>query len=180
MLNSGFSNTGNSTEGYMVSNENLLYRHKFKKKGRTFSVTGAMQYNDSRAKGTQNAINNFFSNGSISLRDTLEKTALNSITQSYSVKANYTEPLSKRSLIEFRGFYNINRGDLDRKTFDYNKTSGKYDKINTGLSNAFENMYSYTGVGMSIRTQQKKYGYSAGANLQYAKLNSHLKDVSSA
>lgn len=176
MLNSGFSNTGNSTEGYMVSNE-LLYRHKFKKKGRTFSVTGAMQYNDSRAKGTQNAINNFFSNGSISLRDTLDqKTALNSITQSNSVNANYTEPLSKRSLIEFRGFYNINRGELDRKTFDYNKTSGKYDKMNTGLSNAFENMYSYTGVGISIRAQQKKYGYSAGANLQYAKLNSQLKD----
>ena len=176
MLNSGFSNTGNSTEGYMVSNE-LLYRHKFKKKGRTFSVTGAMQYNDSRAKGTQNAINNFFSNGSISLRDTLDqKTALNSITQSNSVNANYTEPLSKRSLIEFRGFYNINRGDLDRKTFDYNKTSGKYDKMNTVLSNAFENKYVYTGGGISIRTQQKKYGYSAGANLQYAKLNSHLKD----
>ncbi len=176
ILNNGFSNTDHSTEGYIINNE-LLYRHKFKKKGRTFSVTGAMQYNDSRAKGVQNAINNFFSNGNISLRDTLDQnTRLNSITQSYSVNANYTEPLSKRSLLEFRGFYNINRGDLDRKTFDYNKASGKYDKMNTVLSNAFESRYEYSGGGISMRTQQKKYGYSVGANLQYAKLNSQLKD----
>ena len=176
MLNNGFSNTSNTTEGY-VTNQELLYRHKFKKKGRTFSATGSMQYNDSRAKGTQNAINNFFSNGTISQRDTLDQvTRLNSITQSYGVNASYTEPLGKRSLLEFRGFYNTSTGDLDRKTYDYNRTSGTHDKMNTILSNAFENTYDYMGGGISMRTQQKKYGYSVGANLQHAQLNSHLKD----
>ncbi len=176
MLNNGFSNTSNTTEGY-VTNQELLYRHKFKKKGRTFSATGSMQYNDSRAKGTQNAINNFFSNGTISQRDTLDQvTSLNSITQSYGVNASYTEPLGKRSLLEFRGFYNTSTGDLDRKTYDYNRTSGTHDKMNTILSNAFENTYDYMGGGISMRTQQKKYGYSVGANLQHAQLNSHLKD----
>jgi hypothetical protein len=61
MLNNGFSNTANSTEGYTVSSE-LLYRHKFKKRGRTYSTTGSMQYNDSRGNSSQKAINNFFSN----------------------------------------------------------------------------------------------------------------------
>ncbi len=176
MLNNGFSNTSSSTEGYTTSSE-LLYRHKFKKKGRTFSLTGSMQYNDSRAGGTQNAINNFFTNGTINQRDTLDQvTGLTSITQSYGANASYTEPLSKRSLLEFWGFYNTNKGDLDRKTFDYNKTSGKHDKMNTVLSSAFENNYNYMGGGISMRAQQKKYGYSVGANLQYAELNSHLKD----
>jgi hypothetical protein len=176
MLNNGFSNTSNSTEGYTSNNE-LLYRHKFKKKGRTFSMTGAMQYNDSRASGTQNSIDNFFSNGTINQRDTLDQvTKLRSITQSYGVNASYTEPLSKRSLLEFRGFYNTNKGDLDRKTFDYNKVSDKHDKMNSNLSNAFESNYEYMGGGISMRAQQKKYGYSIGANLQYAQLNSHLKD----
>jgi hypothetical protein len=176
MLNDGFSNTSSFTEGYTTSNE-LLYRHKFKKKGRTFSLTASMQYNDSRARGTQNTINNFFSNGVINQRDTLDQvTRLNSITQSYAANASYTEPLSKRSLLEFRGFYNTNKGELDRKTFDYNKTSGKHDKVNGILSSAFENSYDYMGGGISMRTQQKKYGYSVGANLQYAQLNSHLKD----
>ena len=176
MLNNGFSNTANSTEGYTTNSE-LLYRHKFKKKGRTLSMTGSMQYNDSRANGTQNAINNFFSNGVINQRDTLDQvTKLNSLTQSYAVNANYTEPLTKRSLLEFKAFYNANKGELDRKTFDYNKTSGKHDKMNSILSNAFESNYNYLGGGISMRTQQKKYGYSFGATLQYAQLNSHLKD----
>ncbi len=176
MLNNGFSNTSNSTEGYTTNSE-LLYRHKFKKKGRTFSATGSMQYNDSRANGKQNAINNFFSNGVINQRDTLDQvTKLNSVTQSYAVNASYTEPLSKRSLLEFRGFYNTNKGELDRKTFDYNKASGNHDKMNSVLSNAFESNYDYMGAGISMRAQQKKYGYSIGTNLQYAQLNSHLKD----
>ncbi|MEO6252822.1 MAG: outer membrane beta-barrel family protein [Ferruginibacter sp.] len=178
MLNEGFSNTGNSTEGYTINND-LLYKHKFRKKGRTFSITGAMQYNDSRARGTQNAINNFFSNGTITQRDTLNQvTRLNSLTQSYGVNASYTEPLSKRSLIELKGFYNTNKGALDRKTFDYNISSGKHDMVNTILSNAFESNYDYMGGGVSMRTQQKKYGYGVGANIQYAQLNSHLKDSS--
>ncbi|HMI77808.1 MAG TPA: outer membrane beta-barrel family protein, partial [Ferruginibacter sp.] len=176
MLNNGFSNTSNTTEGYTTNSE-LLYRHKFKKKGRTFSLTGSMQYNDSRARGTQNAINNFFSNGVIDQRDTLDQvTRLNSTTQSYAVNASYTEPLSKRSLLELKGFYNTNKGDLDRKAYDYNKNSGKHDMMNNILSNAFESNYDYMGGGVSMRAQQKKYGYSLGANLQYAQLNSHLKE----
>lgn len=176
MLNNGFSRSNHSTEGYVTSQE-LLYRHRFKKKGRTFSVTGSMQYNNSRGRGTLQAINNFFSNGTIHKRDTLDQlTLLNSLTQSYGANAAYTEPLGKRSLLEFRGFYNTSTGELDRKTYDYNKTSGRYDQANPILSNAFENRYDYTGGGLSLRTQQKKYGYSLGANLQFARLNSHLKD----
>jgi hypothetical protein len=79
-------------------------------------------------------------------------------------------------LIELRTFYNTNKGDLDRKTYDYNLSSGKHDKMNAQLSNAFESRYIYTGGGMSFRAQQKKYGYTVGANLQYAQLKSHLKD----
>ena len=175
-LNNGFTNTTNATEGYNTSNT-LLYRHKFKKKGRTFSLNGSMQYNDSRLNGTQNSISNFFTNGTIDLRDTLNQvTKLNGITQSYGANLSYTEPLSKRSLLEFKSFYNTSQGDLDRTTFDYNKTSGKHDVRNNLLSNAFESRYNYMGGGVSLRTQKKKYGYTAGANLQYAQLTSQLKD----
>ncbi len=176
MLNNGFSNTSNTTEGYLTTND-LMYRHKFRKKSRTFSLSGTMQYNDSRARGTQYTISNFFSNGVINQRDTLNDiTRLNSLTQTYGVSASYTESLSRRSLVEFRGFYNTNNGDLDRKTYDYDLSSGKHDKMNAQLSNAFESRYIYTGGGMSFRAQQKKYGYTVGANLQYAQLKSHLKD----
>jgi hypothetical protein len=176
MLNNGFSNSSNTTEGYVTSQE-LLYRHKFKKKGRTFSATASMQYNDSRGKGMLNAINNFFSNGTISRRDTIDQsTSLNGLTQAYGINSSYTEPLSKQSLLEFRAYYNTSTGKLNRKTHDYDKTTNRYDKLNTVLSNAFENTYDYSGGGVSLRTQYKKYGYSFGANLQHARLNSQLTD----
>lgn len=176
MLNSGSSNSTANTEGY-VANNDLLYRHKFKKRGRTISAGLTMQYNDSRANGTQYTINNYFSNGSINQRDTLNQvTKLSSLTQLYGATLNYTEPLSKRSLLEIRSAYNTSSGNLDRKVFDFNKLSGKHDMINTLLSNAFESRYSYISAGISLRAQQKKYGYTIGANLQSAELKSHLKD----
>lgn len=175
-LNNGYSKTSSTSNGYNIENS-LLYKHKFRKKGRTFSLTGTMQYNDSKGKTAQNAINNIFDNGSIFRRDTIDQHGkIGSLTQGYSANASYTEPLSKRMLLEFRGFYSSNTGDLDKKTYDYNKSNNSYDKLNNTLSNAFESRYTYTGGGISFRTQRKKYGFSAGANLQHASLNSHLKD----
>ncbi len=175
-LNDGYSNTNSTSSGYNIENT-LLFKHKFKKKGRTLSLTGSMQYNDSEGNAAQNSINNFFNNGSVSQRDTLnQQSTINSLTNGYSVSANYTEPLSKRALLEFRSFYNANKGDLDRKTYDYNVSSGKHDKMNKVLSNAFESRYNYMGGGTSLRVLKKKYGFSVGANVQYASLNSHLKD----
>ncbi|MEO7766561.1 MAG: TonB-dependent receptor, partial [Ferruginibacter sp.] len=178
ILNNGFNYTTRATEGYNT-NHTLLYRHKFKKRGRTFSLNSSIQYNDSRLNGAQNSINNFITNGTIYLRDTLNQVSkLNSITQGYGANLSYTEPLSKRSLIEFKGFFNTTMGKLDRTTFDYNKTSGKHDRRNNGLSNAFESRYHYTGGGLSLRAQQKKYGYTVGANVQFAQLSTQLKDSS--
>lgn len=175
-LNEGFTDTHNKTEGYNTNNS-LLFRHKFPKKGRTLSATGTFQYNDSRARGLQNSIYNYYTGGVIGLRDTLDQqTRVNSVTQSYGLNVNYTEPLSKRSLLEFRGFYNSNAGRLNRSTFDYDEGSGKHDKMNKQLSSAFENHYNYTGGGVSLRVAKKKYNYSAGANVQYAELKSQLRD----
>jgi hypothetical protein len=176
MLNSGSANIMANTEGYVVNND-LLYRHKFKKRGRTLSAGATIQYNDSRAHGTQYTISNYYSNGIISQRDTLNQvTRLTSLTQTYGANLNYTEPLSKRSLLEFKTAYNTNSGDLDRKVFDYNKSNGKHDMENGLLSNAFKSRYRYISTGISMRTQKKKYGYTVGVNEQFALLRSRLKD----
>ena len=177
-LNSGTTNTSAKSSGYNTSN-NLLFKHKFQKRGRTLSANLSMQYNESKSNGKQYSISNFFNNGNVDRVDTLNQhTNINSLTQGYGANINYTEPLSKRSLLELRGFYNFNNGDLDRKTYDYNRQNNKYDAMNKLLSNAFENNYNYGGGGASVRYQQKKYGYSFGANLQSSILKSHLKDSS--
>ncbi|HMJ46535.1 MAG TPA: outer membrane beta-barrel protein, partial [Ferruginibacter sp.] len=175
-LNTGFSKTTTTTEGNNMNNT-LLYRHKFGKKGRTISLNGTTQYNNSSGSSALNSINNYYSNGIISQRDTINQVlSVKSITSSYGGMLTYTEPLSKRSLLEIRGFYNKNNGELNRKTFDYNATTGKHDLVDPSLSIAFENDYNYGGGGAGIRVLQKKYNFSAGANVQQTTLTSRLTD----
>ncbi|MBI3720065.1 MAG: outer membrane beta-barrel protein [Sphingobacteriales bacterium] len=175
-INNGFSNSTTDAEGYNFAS-NIFLRHKFRKKGRTFSINISIGYNDTRSKGTLKSINNFFENGSISDKDTLDQNnKLNTLTNNYGINASYTEPLSKRSLIELNGFYNKANGDLDKKTFDVNNQNGKYDLLNDALSNAFRSEYSYTGGGLNFRSQRKKLTFGVGATIQYASLLSIRKN----
>jgi len=122
-------------------------------------------------------MNQYYHPGSPATIDTIDQnTQVKSVTATYGGTITYTEPLSKRSLLEFRSFYNMNRGDLDRNTYDYNNGTGKHDKQNARLSAAFESDYNYGGAGLSYRVQHKKFNMSAGANVQQGRLSSHLKD----
>ena len=67
----------------------------------------------------------------------------------------YTEPIGKRSLLEFSGFYNTSVGDSKRKTYDFGLTTGKYDQLNTTQSNDFKNEYNYAGGSLNFRSNQK-------------------------
>jgi hypothetical protein len=178
-INSGFSNTTSDASGFNYTGS-LLYRHKFKKKGRTFSTTINSGYNDTESDGSLQSINNFYEDGNINSKDTLDQqSGLNSFTKSYGLNISYTEPLSKKTLLELTGFYNKSTGDLDKKTFDINNITGKHDLLNDALTNAFKSEYTYTGGGLNLRSQKKKITVGFGATIQYASLESILKDKNS-
>jgi len=175
-LNDGFSNTISDATGDDFKNS-ILFRHRFHKKGRTISANLSMAYNDSRSKGSQNSVNNFFSQDSTQIADTINQVNnLKSLTQSYGANVTYTEPLSKKTLIELNSFYSFNEGNLNKLTYDYNNYNNKYDKLNSLQSNVFKNEYQYTGGGAGLKNVHKKYNLSVGANFQYAALTSRLKD----
>jgi hypothetical protein len=83
---------------------------------------------------------------------------------------SYTEPIGKRSLLEFKSFFNTNTGHSNKQTYDYNTISNKHDTYNPLLSNAYKSNYAYTGGGISFRTNRKKLNITAGAQLQLAAL----------
>ncbi len=178
-INNGFSNSTGATNGFNYTG-NFLYRHKFKKKGRTFSSNISSGYNDTKSNGSLQSITSFYNDGNISSKDTLDQqNRLNSVTKNYGINLSYTEPLSKRTLLELMGFYNKSNGELDRKTFDINSLNGKHDLVNDALSNAFRSEYTYTGGGLNMRSQKKKITFGFGATVQYASLESILKDENS-
>ena len=177
-LNNGFSNTASDAFGDDLKND-ILFKHKFAKKGRTISADLSMAYNNSRSKGSQNSINNFLSRDSTSIVDTINQVnSINSITQSYGVNIVYTEPLSKKTLLELNGSYNYNKGHKQQLTYDYNTFNAKYDKLNFSQSNAFDNEYTGGIAGAILKHIHKKYSLSVGANFQDATLTSRLKDSS--
>lgn len=171
-LNEGSSNSSSISDAVNF-NSNLLFRHKFKKKGRTISSTTSIAYNSSKQDGNLKTTNRFYIAG-IPLPDSLvnQTNLRDATTRSIGTNLVYTEPIGLTSLLEINGFYNTNNGESKRDTYDYNGSSGKFDIKNAALSNDFRSIYNYGGGGASVRANFKKFSLTAGTNIQFSELES--------
>ncbi len=153
------------------ASSNLLLRKKFAKKGRTISSTITNSYNESNSTGTQYTDQLIYGGGKL-LKDSLldQHNLRKGNTITYSANVVYTEPLGKKSLLEFNAYLSQSIGKTSKKVFDKNTGTETYDQLNTRLTNEFNSEYTYSGGGMNFRTNQKKYNFSTGFSLQSAKL----------
>lgn len=166
--------TDNSTHSDAVNfGGTALFRKRFAKKGRTISSQVTLAYNDSKQDGSVYNVYRKYSSG-VALPDSIvdQRNRREAITRGFGANVIYTEPVGKKSLLEFTGFYNTNVGDAKRITYDYGKSSGKYDQFNTTQSNDFKSDYSFTGGSIGFRSNQKSFSYTIGGSLQEAKLSS--------
>ncbi|HEY6505938.1 MAG TPA: outer membrane beta-barrel protein, partial [Chitinophagaceae bacterium] len=171
MINDGETGNLSENEGFTFRND-LIFRKKFNRKGRTFSLSLQTSLNESEGSGKQNSLTNFYnSGGSIADRDTIDQqSSSNGSLQSYNARAVYTEPVLKRSLLEFSLGNSNSKNSSEVTTYDYNKQSGKYDELNDIQTNDYRNTYGFTNAGIRMRTQKKKYNYSFGLTWQQAEL----------
>lgn len=171
-INDGFSDSKTRSEALNLS-ANALYRQRLKKKGRTLSGNFSVNYNDSKQTGDLYTRNTFYAAG-IALRDSItnQKNSRNAITRNFGAMVTYTEPIGRRSLLEITSFYNTNSGQSDRKTFDFDGSSGKYDRYNTILSNDFTSSYNYGGGTLNFRSNMNKLALTIGSSFQAATLRS--------
>jgi hypothetical protein len=168
-LNDGFSNTSSVADAFNFTTDALL-RKRFKKKGRTISGDFSVGYNHSKMNGSQLSDNTFYNRGN-AIDSTINQLYLrDAVTQNFGGNVTYTEPLGKHSLFAFSTFYNVNKGQSNKQTFNYSNASGKHDAFDSLLSNDFNSNYSYAGGGVSFRSNIKKMNISAGASLQSAAL----------
>ncbi|MBC6990655.1 TonB-dependent receptor [Hymenobacter sp. BT491] len=161
----------------VTSSNQLLYRHRFAKAGRTISLDLNANYND------KDGNNNLFSNSrSVSriagtLRDTTIETRLDQYSRllqtgwQLSSGVSYTEPLSKTDILQLT--YNVSYApnDSDKKTYDFANDTGDYTSLNQGLSNVFTSSYLTQGIGASIRRQTRDFQAMIGVTGQRADLN---------
>jgi hypothetical protein len=171
-LTDGNSYVNSENKGYNVG-ATALWRHKFDRAGRTFSAQVNYSSNLSDATGSQYTVNTQFKGNVINRSDTLNQINFTkSIAHNYGADLSYTEPMSRRSLLEINAYYRFNDNTNDRKTFDYNKATGEFDIKNIRLTNFFDNEYDYAGGGLTFKENRKGWNYSIGAKAQRATLTS--------
>ncbi|WP_315818927.1 hypothetical protein [Paraflavitalea speifideaquila] len=101
LANQGFSNSQTSSDGYNFRND-ILFRKRFRTRGRTFSLSLQTNLNASDGDGTQLSVNKFYNpNGSLFRTDSIDqRNSSSNDLRSYNVRAVYTEPITKNSLLE--------------------------------------------------------------------------------
>jgi hypothetical protein len=160
------------TNGYSYSN-NLDFRTRFRKKGRTFYIglNQSSQRQDQTA-GLYSLVNAFDSLGELSqhtLRDMRSTQVSNG--DNFSTHLSYTEPLSPGHILDFGYNFNTNTSHNDRKSFDYDSVTGKYDIPDTLTSNRFFNRTSTQNFHAGFNADGTKFRYQLGLAVQMTSLD---------
>jgi hypothetical protein len=144
---------------------NLLYNHKFRKRGRNFSAS--LSVGNSENNSTQDATNLSYQyagpfTGPVNSFQYINQQNNN---YNYGIRFTYSEPINKYRSIDFSHSHNLNYGRNDKKTFNVDSFT-KVKTINTILSNDYENNFYNNRFGVSLRTTKKKYNYTLGISVQ--------------
>ncbi|MHA4843078.1 outer membrane beta-barrel protein [Flavitalea antarctica] len=169
--NEGITKNLSSNDGFNFRNE-ILFRKKFRQKGRTLSFNLQTTLNESEGDASLMSVNNFFSKSGIEIRsDSINQVNTNeSDLWSYNLRAVYTEPIMKNTLLEFTLGKSNSISSAQKITFDYNPANGKYDMLNKALTNDYSNTYGYTNGGIRLRTVRNNFNIAIGVNAQQADL----------
>jgi hypothetical protein len=173
LLNSSTARSTSNSEGYNA-NADITFRHRFKKRGRTFSVNTQFGGNQNDRTGYNFSIVTTNPPLGGSRIDTINQQNINNtLGRNFSSNLSYTEPIAKGILAEISYNYGYTFNNNDRKTFDFGKTSGQFDVVNTNLTNNFENTNISHRGSLGLRMQKQKYNGGISLGVQSATLESY-------
>ncbi|GAB4014334.1 TonB-dependent receptor [Spirosoma migulaei] len=167
--------TRNTTNNFNTSRQfgsanSLLYRLKFKKKGRSFAASASYQINTNDASLNLRARNEFFQATSVNnmLRLVYQDQATNSLRNEYKASLLYVEPFAKKFFWE--SFYNfsLRYDEVDRDVLNVGDAASTR---NDSLSRYYKNNYLYNRLGSSLRYSFKGLNLSVGLAGQQFTLN---------
>jgi hypothetical protein len=167
----GESRRSNARDGQSFSND-FLFRHRFHKPGRTFTIGWTTQLNGSDGAGLNTSPYYFFNADSTLNRLDNRQQRNDQLTRSFNntISSSVTEMIGSDKVLEFNYAYTINKSNSDRNTYDYDSTTQQYDSINKPLTNYFENVFTASRLGTNFRVKKQKYDYQLGGAVQFASL----------
>ncbi|MBX7182895.1 MAG: outer membrane beta-barrel protein [Bacteroidia bacterium] len=165
------TNTANHSfnEVYNFSGE-ILYQHKFLKKGRTFSLSANSQGNNRKGTSKLNSQNYYFES-SDSTEVLLEQLGSNQ-SRGITVGGNigYTEPVGKKSIVELNYIPAVTWNNADKRTYKLGMDSIQDQVLDSILSSTYGNTYAVQRVRLSYRFRTDMFNFMLGASYQYAEL----------
>ena len=171
LAQTGVNNNLNNRDGINFNN-NLLYRHRFRKTGRTFTLGYSNSINNSDAAGENRSRQIFFNEDGSEYRriDQNYKNTQATKSSNHTISSSYTEPVGNNKLIEINYAYLNRHTTSDREAFDYNSNTGKYDQLNLLQTNYFENDILTHRAGANFRVQTQKYNFQLGGGVELTDL----------
>lgn len=161
------SRTSSSTGDMRTVNSTILYRKKFRKKGRTISLNISEKYTRNNADGYLNSLTEFFDNGIVDSTQRIDQYKTN-VTENilFDTKLTYTEPLSAVASLVFNYGIVVNNNHSNRSSFNRDG-SDKYSELDTTFSNDYAfNVFTHRG-GMSYMLIKKKFRANIGGNVGF-------------
>ncbi|SFU07532.1 CarboxypepD_reg-like domain-containing protein [Algoriphagus locisalis] len=165
-LSSLRSITNASNNSYNIGN-NITYRYKFDKKGRTFSTDLNTSWSNRDQDSELSAASIDY--GRDQLDTTLQETYLLSKGFNYRVNATLTEPLGEKSIATLGYQIGNNKTDSDQKTRVLNAEN--IPVLDTALSNEFNNKFITQRLRTGYAYNSAGWNLSANLDYQYAKLD---------
>ncbi len=164
-----------SDQQSFTSQNTAIFRHKFAKKGRSFSASAGFNYMNSDGASTQKSLNKFLS--ATTLRDSIQ--AIDQLTNNFSKKIMlksslfFVEPLSKAFYWEsfFNTSFQNNR--LNRDLSD--RSSAGIVTRNDSLSRFYDNNLAYNRLGSGIRYSKDGVNVTVGLAAQHFNLTGDFR-----
>jgi outer membrane receptor protein involved in Fe transport len=166
------NSTSKSENANVISN--LLYRHRFGKKGRNFSANFNVGLSQSNTNGQLQSSNEFYTTNE--KKEILQTNSQRTDNESYGTTVSYTEPLGNRKYLEFNYNLRNNLNQVDREVFNVANGAGTLD---ANLTNQYNSNYLYNRPGINFRVNRQKFNFAVGASYQMTELNGELilKDI---
>ncbi|MEY2587134.1 MAG: hypothetical protein RLY11_983 [Bacteroidota bacterium] len=145
-------------------NGNLIFNHKFQKRGRNLSVNITGGYNTTDGESNKNNLTNNFLLNRIDSVILKQNVNTNNQSDNFSIRFNYTEPIMKGRFLDMIYSYSQSYVNNDRATYVVDALGNPV--FSNLLSNAYETDFIRQRMGANIRTIRKKYNYTFGASTQ--------------
>ena len=169
------SSTDNSTNslasGYNINNT-VLFRHSFRKRGRTISLGVTTNMNRRTGDTYVTSDNKSYDSLGMVAIDSVQQQFTDNLNNANTLSANvaYTEPVGKNGQVQVNYNPSFTTSKADQETFLYNDVDNKYSLFDTSLSNKFTSNYNTQNGGVTYRVGDRNNQFFIGVNYQFSEL----------